>query len=61
MKRVTIYWVTKDRNAIDRIRKRFNITSGITVNGESRADIEDCDFPLLEETANRGFIQIRYK
>ena len=61
MKRITIYWITKDRTAIEKIRERFNIPSGTTINGETPADIEDCDFPILEETAKRGFIQIRYK
>lgn len=60
-KRVTIYWLTKDREAMKRIRDRFGIPAGITVNGETEAVIDESDFPLLQETANRGFFQIRYK
>lgn len=59
MKRVAIYWNTKDREVIARIRKRFGIASGTTVNGESPAEITDEDMPLLLETARRGLIHIR--
>lgn len=60
-KHVTIYWLTKDCIAIKRIRDRFGIPKGITVNGETEADIDESDFPLLQETANCGFIQLRNK
>ena len=42
-----------------KIRQRFGITAGTTVNGETPAEIEDEDLPLLEETARRGYISIR--
>ena len=61
MVKLTIYWVTKNREAISKIRERFGIPKGMTVNGETNAEIKDEDMPLLEETAKRGFIQIRYK
>lgn len=60
MKKVTIYWpcaITKD--LVEKIRERFGITAGTTINGETPAEIKDEDFELLEETARRGFISIR--
>lgn len=58
---MTIYWKTKNAQCIKHIRKRFNLPSGITVNGETVADIRDEDIELLRETEKIGFIQIRYK
>lgn len=60
MKRI-IYWVTKDTESIRRIREKFNLSSYISVNGETPADIRKEDIPLLKETEKRGFIQIRNK
>lgn len=57
--RLTIYWATGDRQAQAAIRKRFGITAGTTVNGESPADVREEDMPMLEETAGRGFIRLR--
>lgn len=60
MSLVTIYWpssITKDE--MIKIRKRFGITAGTTINGESPADIAEADLPLLRETERRGYIQIR--
>lgn len=59
MRKVVIYWATRDYYIMGRIRRRFGITAGTTVNGESPAEIKEEDFPLLEETARRGFVQIR--
>lgn len=59
MKKVVIYWATRDYCIIGRIRRRFGITAGTTVNGETPAEIKEEDFPLLEETARRGLVQIR--
>lgn len=59
--KLTIYWKTKNAQCIKHIRKRFNLPSGITVNGEIVADIRDEDMELLRETEKIGFIQIRYK
>ena len=39
--KVTIYWVTRDGGLIDRIRKRFGISSGISVNGETLVDVDE--------------------
>ena len=59
--KLTIYWKTKNAQCIKHIRKRFNLPSGITVNGETVADIRDEDMELLRDTEKIGFIQIRYK
>ena len=59
MSLVTIYWpssITKDE--MIKIRKRFGITAGTTINGETPAEISDADMPLLRETEKRGFIQL---
>ena len=48
--KLTIYWKTKNAQCIKHIRKRFNLPSGITVNGETVADIRDEDMELLRET-----------
>lgn len=61
MVKVTIYWATNNREIINKIRKRFGIPTGMSINGETKAVIRDCDIELLDETARRGFIQIRYK
>lgn len=65
--KVTIYWDTRHLNPKDapeikrRIRERFGIPQYTTVNGETTCEIKDEDLPLLQETARRGFIQIRNK
>lgn len=59
MRKVTVYWRTRDRGDVAKIREYFGITAGTTVNGETPAVIRDEDYPILEETARRGFIQIR--
>lgn len=61
MKHLTIYWKTNETDVITKIRNRFGIPSYMSINGETKANIKDEDLPLLEETARRGFIQIRYK
>lgn len=60
MKQVTIYWPpTTSKELENRIREKFGITAGTTVNGETPAEIKDEDIELLEETARRGFISLR--
>ena len=58
---VTICWVTKDREAIEKIREKFGISSYMSVNRETPCDIKEEDMELLRETEKRGFIQIRNK
>lgn len=59
--KVTIYWFTKDVGLIDRIRKRFGISAGITINGETVAEINDGQLDELSEYERQGFIRLRNK
>lgn len=60
MRKVTIYWPSSiTQSDVRKIRQRFGITAGTTINGETPAEIKDEDYALLQETARRGFIQIR--
>ena len=60
MKQLTIYWPpTTSKELESKIRERFGITGGTTINGETPAIIKDEDIELLEETARRGFISLR--
>ena len=60
--RVTIYWATKDGGLIDRIRKRFAcISSGITINGETVAEVDSRQLVKLKEYEKQGFINLRNK
>lgn len=52
----TIYWLTDNIALIDRIRRRFRITQGMSVNGESPVTIND-----EKDIADLGLIQIRNK
>jgi len=61
-KRKYIYYRTSNPAIIKRIREQFRIPKGISVNGETLLpDDFDTNDPLLQETARRGFIQIRIK
>lgn len=58
----TIYWLTDNLRLIDRIRRRFNITKGMTINGENLVSIHTPkDLADLQACADRGLIQIRNK
>jgi len=59
--KVTIYWVTQDKEVISKIRSRFNIPKYTSLNGETPCEIDEKDFDLLKETEKRGFLQIRNK
>lgn len=58
---VYIYFATSDWDIINRIRERFGIPRGITVNGVTCEPciIKDEDWELLLETEKRGYIKIR--
>ena len=58
-----IYFKTNDWEIIRRIQKRFGLPECVTVNGETcqPCDIRQEDLELLQETARRGWIQIRDK
>lgn len=60
-KGITVYFVTKDMETIERIRKYFDISGGMSVNGEVYAEIEESKWPMLVKTAQCGFIQLRNK
>ncbi|WP_300700941.1 hypothetical protein [Bacteroides sp.] len=59
--KVTVYWTTKKPDMIARIRKRFNLSDGMTVNGETTADIKEEDLPDLRLAEKLKYIQIRIK
>lgn len=59
--RVTIYWATKDGGLIDRIRKRFGISAGITINGETETEVDSRQMDELKEYEKQGFINLRNK
>lgn len=59
--KATVYWKTKDTHIIDRIRKRYNISQGMTVNGENVVEINDAQYKELQEVEKLGYIQIRNK
>ncbi len=61
MVRVTIYWVTKHEPTMKKIRERFGLPHGMSINGETIASIKEEDLPLLRETESYGYIQIRNK
>lgn len=52
-----IYYLTKDTEAIRRIKEKFN--TNVSVNGESRIKTDEQGAALLRETERRGFIKIR--
>lgn len=57
-KRLTVYWKTRNEEAIRLIRERFNIPTYTTVNGWSPCEIKPEDMPMFEETARRGYFSI---
>lgn len=59
--KVTIYWATKDGGLIDRIRQRFGISAGISVNGETEAEVDDKQLDELKVYERQGFIKLRNK
>lgn len=59
--KITIYWNTNNSSLIDRIRKRFGISAGITVNGETVAEIDDGQLDELREYERQGLIKLRNK
>ena len=61
MKTITIYWITKDTGIIDRIRRIYNITAGMTVNGETNVTVSEKQHEELKKVEELGYIQLRYK
>ena len=52
-----IYYLTKDTQAIQRIKDKFNTI--VSVNGESIIKTNEMGAALIRETERRGFIKIR--
>lgn len=52
-----IYYLTKDTEAIRKIKDKFN--TNVSVNGESRIKTDEKGAAILRETERRGFIKIR--
>ena len=59
--KVTVYWLTRDREAVRRIREKFAMPCYTTVNGETEAEIDPEQMPLLLECERLKFITIRKK
>lgn len=59
--KVIIYWSTKDGGLIDRIRQRFGISAGITINGETVVEVDEMQLNELKEYERQGFIKMRNK
>lgn len=58
---VCIYFRVNDYELIRKIKERFGIKEGITVNGECYTSISPDDWDLFQETGNRGFFDLRNK
>lgn len=56
--RVLIRWITRDREAIDAIRKHFGFPEYTTVNGVTPAEIRPEDKEMIGECERRGFFGI---
>jgi len=62
--KIRIYWTKKIREPVydgyeERIRNKFGIQQGRTLNGESFVELEDSLLDDLRETEKLGFINIR--
>ena len=59
--RITIYWKTNDMECIKLIRDLCELPSGMTVNGETTADVNNDRLEMLRKYELMGFIQLRNK
>lgn len=59
--KVTIYWKTRDSGIIHRIRQRYNICKGMSINGETDIDVNQQQIEELQEVERRGYIKLRFK
>lgn len=59
--KVTIYWKTRDSGIIHRIRQRYNIIQGMSINGETDIDVNQQQIEELQEVERRGYIKLRFK
>ena len=60
-RKVCIYFRVNDYELIKKIKERFGIKEGITVNGECYTEIRVNDWDVFRETERRGFFDIRNK
>ena len=60
-RKVCIYFRVNDYELIKKIKERFGIKEGITVNGECYTEIRINDWDVFRETERRGFFDIRNK
>ena len=59
---VCIYWVTRNREHIRKIRDRFAITEGQTINGETYTQIKESNWRDSSARLERGkYITLRNK
>lgn len=59
--RITIYWKTNDMECIKLIRDLCKLPSGMTVNGETTAEVNNDRLEMLRKYELMGFIQLRNK
>lgn len=59
--RLTIVWRTRNTETIRKIREKFNLPPGMTINRETTAFVSPEEMELLREVERRGFIGIRFK
>lgn len=60
-RKVCIYFRVNDYKLIRKIKERFGIKDGITVNGECYTSISPDDWDVFKETERRGFFDLRNK
>ena len=58
---LTIVWRTRNTETIRKIREKFNLPPGMTINRETTAFVSPEEMELLREVERRGFIGIRFK
>jgi hypothetical protein len=57
-----VYWKKRATpEAIEAIRRKFNIPHYTTLNGESPVEVDDEQMKLLRECERKEFLQIRMK
>lgn len=61
--RLTIVWQIRNQDTIRRIREKFHIPPGMTINRETTAfvSVSPKEIEQLKELERKGFIGIRFK
>lgn len=61
MHKVRIFWNRRlTSSQIDRIRRRFTIKEGMTINGFTDTEIRDEDMNVLDECASEKYKLLKY-